>query len=39
VQVLGEMGLVGAVLTALAIIPTLWIGQHIAAPDTPADQA
>lgn len=33
VQVLGEMGLIGAVLSAIAIIPVLFIHQHISAPE------
>jgi len=36
IQVLGEMGLIGAVLSAIAIIPALWIAQKVTAPEEPA---
>jgi len=35
IQVLGEMGLVGAVLSALAVIPALFVGQQVRLPDKP----
>jgi MFS family permease len=35
VQVLGEMGLVGAVLAAIAIIPALYMEQTVIPPDEP----
>lgn len=34
VQVLGEMGLIGAILSALAIVPALFIDQHVNPPDS-----
>ncbi len=36
IQVLGEMGLIGAVLSAIAILPALWIAQKVRTPDESA---